>query len=326
MQALHTILPLSFTSGINLYLTVLAVGLSIRFGWVSDAPPGLQPLASTPVLITTAVLYVLEFFADKIQFVDNIWDIGHTFVRPAGAAILAVASVSGLIDPRLEIIAGLLAGMVALTSHSGKAGTRTAINMASPMENLTNVIVSLLEDALVALLVVIALMYPTIANIVTVLLLVLIAILVPPALRWSWFTLQAVGARLRALVRQIDQSEALPAEHAALLEQPPAISSRCQVQNLRGATGARGFLSLAGQSLCFTYSRRGEHHAWCLPTDQVNAVFIRERFLVIMLELLYHDEQRQRRLRFAFTRDRMPLVQQLVEQFHATRQHHETAD
>lgn len=315
-QAINSILPLAFTSGINLYLTVLVVGCSIRFGVVPEVPPSMQVLASTPVLAVTGVLYALEFFADKIPFVDNVWDIIHTFIRPIGAAILTVASLTGLVDPQTEIIAALVASVVALTSHSGKAGTRTAINLTSPVENITNVLVSLAEDALVAILVLLALMYPTIANAITIILLALILIFVPPALRWSWFTLHAIVARLRAFVQCVEQSEPLPPDHAALLPaHAPALTIRSQGQRIKRVHGRRGYLSLAGDGkrLWFTYRRRSTIEVWNLEMHRVISASVRQRLLLLILELVYNDEkQRTSVARFVFTKDRAPLVNQFV--------------
>jgi hypothetical protein len=314
LQAIQSILPLAFTSGVNLYLTVLVIGLSIRFGLVPDAPASMQVLASLPVLILAGVLYVLEFFADKIQFVDNVWDIIHTFVRPVGAFILSIASLTGMVDPQTEVLAALVASMVALTSHSGKAGTRTAINMTSPAENLTNIVVSLAEDVLVAALVLAALLYPTVANVVTIILLLLVIILVPQALRWSWFTLQAVVARLRAFVRPIAQSEQLPERHATLLPQQPSISVRCQTQHIKGAHGRRGYLSLVGEHLVFTSDRWRDTQAWQVPLQHIVTATVRQRLLVTAIDLVYEDARRKPvPARFIVLCDRMPLVEQIVD-------------
>ena len=84
IDALTRILGLGFVSGINLYATVLMVGLGIRYHWVEGLPPDLAVLAHPAVLTVAAVLYGLEFFADKIPVVSTIWDLIHTFVRPVG--------------------------------------------------------------------------------------------------------------------------------------------------------------------------------------------------------------------------------------------------
>jgi hypothetical protein len=316
LSALHSILPLAFTSGINLYLTVLVVGLSIRYGWVPDIPAGLQPLASLPMLITAGVFYVLEFFADKVPFVDNVWDLIHTVIRPLGAAALTVIGVAGLeLGPQIEFGMTLLAIVVALASHGGKAGTRTAVNMSSPLENLSNILISLLEDAGVAALVLLSLIYPAIANFITASLLVLIIVFVPLLLRWSWFTLRATLARLKAFVRQVDRSDILPPEHAALLDnRTPDMCTHSQAQGIRGASGRYGYLSLLGDTLAFTYNRWFRSQCWQLSLQRVEAIHIRERVLVTTLEIEYHDEREKiRQARFIFTKDRAPLVARMVQ-------------
>lgn len=151
MEAIATlgaVLGLGFVSGIRLYSTILAIGLGIRFGFL-DVPSGLahlEVLASTPVLAVAAVVYTVEFVADKIPIVDNIWDMIHTFIRPVGAAVVGGTAV-GPIDPGVKLAVALMCGFVALSSHSAKATTRVAVNH-SP-EPFTNAGISLAEDGLV---------------------------------------------------------------------------------------------------------------------------------------------------------------------------------
>lgn len=327
LQALSTILPLALTSGINLYLTILVVGLSIRLGWVPDAPAGLHVLATLPVLIVAGVFYVIEFFADKIAFVDNLWDLIHTFIRPVGAIVIATAGLSGIdpaivdatasvtgVDPAAGIFAALMAGVVALIAHGGKAGTRTVVNVASPAETLTNIAISLIEDLAVALLVFLALRYPTTANVISVIILVIIIIFVPQLLRWAWFTLKAIWAWLRSFVQPLRQSEQLPPTHAALLhDQSPDLAAHCQAQNIRPARGRWGYAALLDDTLFFTYDHWFRSRAWHIGVDQITSAGLRRRPLVDVLEVHYHDEQhRPGTARFAFTRDRRPLVEQFV--------------
>lgn len=148
LAVLGTLLGLGLVSGIRLYSTVLAVGLGIRFGFL-DVPPalaGLQVLAETPVLIVAGVVYAVEFLADKIPFVDSLWDLVHTFIRPVGAAVLA-ATALGPVDPAVKTIVVLACGFVAFSGHSAKAGTRAFVNQ-SP-EPFSNIGLSLGEDVLV---------------------------------------------------------------------------------------------------------------------------------------------------------------------------------
>lgn len=144
---LGSLLGLGLSSGVRLYATVLAVGLGIRFGWfhLNPALQHLDFLAQDWILIAAGVAYLLEFLADKIPYVDTAWDTVHTLIRPIGAAMLGAAAV-GNFDPPVQAVVAILCGGVALTGHSTKAGTRLMVN-ASP-EPVTNVVVSLTEDAL----------------------------------------------------------------------------------------------------------------------------------------------------------------------------------
>ena len=92
LTSLAGLLGLSFASGVNLYAAVLVVGLGLRYQLLSGLPAELEPLAHPAVLITAAVMYGAEFFADKIPFVSAIWDSVHTFVRPLGAVVLALTA------------------------------------------------------------------------------------------------------------------------------------------------------------------------------------------------------------------------------------------
>jgi hypothetical protein len=172
MTALETLglaLGTSFASGINLYATVAALGLLHRFE-VFQLPESLEVLANPWVVGVAIALYLIEFVADKVPYVDSVWDVIHTFIRPAAAAVLAYGAFANLPDS-YRIIAALLAGGVALTSHGSKASTRAAVN-ASP-EPLSNWILSLLEDGLAFLLTWLAATHPYLTmGVVTILLVI----------------------------------------------------------------------------------------------------------------------------------------------------------
>ena len=115
-------LGLSFAAGVNLYATVAILGLAARYGWV-DLPPQFQTF-NNPVIIGTAlVLYLVEFFADKIPYFDTLWDILHTAIRPLGGALIAITTL-GDASPGVEGLAALLGGTVAAGSHLTKTSTR----------------------------------------------------------------------------------------------------------------------------------------------------------------------------------------------------------
>ncbi len=133
----------AWLSGINLYVTVLTLGLLQRFHLV-QLPGDLGYLSHTWILSVAGVLYAMQFIADKIPAVDSVWDMIHTFIRvPAGAVLAATAFAH--FDPTVRFIALLLGGGIALSSHGTKTATRLAAN-ASP-EPFSNVILSFVGDA-----------------------------------------------------------------------------------------------------------------------------------------------------------------------------------
>ena len=134
----------AWLSGINLYATVLTLGLLQRFQ-VVHLPGDLNVLQQWWIIILAGVLYLIEFAADKIPIVDSIWDAVHTFIRVPAGAILA-ASAFTQFDPSIRWVALLAGGGVALSSHGAKAATRLAAN-ASP-EPFSNVALSVIEDVI----------------------------------------------------------------------------------------------------------------------------------------------------------------------------------
>jgi Domain of unknown function (DUF4126) len=143
-QTLSLALGAGFSSGLNLYAAVATLGLLQRFGMI-HLPASLQVLSHPWVLGIAISMYLVEFFADKVPYVDTLWDAIHTFIRPPAAAILAYAAASGT-DAEWRWAAALLAGGVALTSHGTKASARVAVN-ASP-EPFSNWALSFGEDIL----------------------------------------------------------------------------------------------------------------------------------------------------------------------------------
>jgi len=148
LKLLGVALGLASLAGINLYLTVFVTGLSVHMGWVAlpASLNGLEVLGDPIIIGVAGFLYLVEFFADKVPWVDTAWDSVHTFIRPVGAAALAVAAI-GNAHPVFEIVAALLAGGMALTSHVAKSGTRLVAN-TSP-EPVSNIGLSLAEDGVV---------------------------------------------------------------------------------------------------------------------------------------------------------------------------------
>lgn len=145
LAAIAIALGAGWASGLNAYAAVLVLGAAQRLGLVA-LPQDLQVLASPWVLGVAAILFALNFFADKIPYVDSINDALQTFVRIPAGALLAYGAAGGL-SPEVAIIAGLLGGTLAAGTHVAKTGSRALIN-TSP-EPFTNVLASLGEDVTV---------------------------------------------------------------------------------------------------------------------------------------------------------------------------------
>jgi Domain of unknown function (DUF4126) len=175
------LLPLAFTSGwtsgINAYATVLLLGLLGRFAGIEEIPIGLQ---RTDVLIAAGVLTVIEFVADKIPYVDSIWDGISTLVRPVAGAVIGVLLAGGSGD-LVTLALASVGGVTALVSHLVKASLRLAIN-TSP-EPASNIGASLAGDVSVAGVTAFAVLYPVIAA-------VLVAVLLAVGV---WLTFAVMG-------------------------------------------------------------------------------------------------------------------------------------
>jgi Na+-transporting NADH:ubiquinone oxidoreductase subunit NqrD len=175
----------SFAAGINLYATVAILGLASRFDWVA-LPPQFKVFDNDIIIAAAIVMYVIEFFADKIPWLDSIWDGVHSVIRPIGGALIAVATL-GQASPTVEALVALLGGTLAAGSHFSKAGTRVVAN-ASP-EPFTNWFLSISEDIFVIGLGMLALKYPVAAAVVVVIGVVLIAVFaawIVRAIRRRW--------------------------------------------------------------------------------------------------------------------------------------------
>lgn len=166
----------SLLAGWRLYLCVFATGLAMRFGWLAlpSHLHALDVLANLWVLGIAFVGLVAEFFADKVAWLDSAWDAVHSFIRPAGGALLALAIVDAQ-DPVWQAAAFLLGGGAALLSHSGKASGRAVVN-ASP-EPVSNIVVSTGEDVATGGLLFLVLANPAVAAAVAVIILVVSVLL-----------------------------------------------------------------------------------------------------------------------------------------------------
>ena len=164
-----------WAAGINLYLVTLMLGIAGRAGW-ADIP---EILTRLDVMIVAGILFLVEFVADKVPFLDSLWDTVHTFIRPLGAAAIG-AVIAGDSESIGAAVGAVVSGALALDAHSAKASTRLVAN-ASP-EPVSNVALSLSEDVGVALLVSLAVTYP----VVTVIVVAVLVIAATALTIWLW--------------------------------------------------------------------------------------------------------------------------------------------
>ena len=162
----------SLLAGWRLYLVTLAVGLAMKFGWLAlpQQLHSLDVLANNWIIGNAALGALAEFFADKIAWVDSLWDAIHSVVRPIGGALLSMAIIDGG-DPAWQVGSFLLGGGAALLAHAGKAGARALVN-ASP-EPFSNVVVSTGEDIATAGLLGLAIANPIAAALIALILVIL---------------------------------------------------------------------------------------------------------------------------------------------------------
>jgi hypothetical protein len=195
LQALSLAMGAAWASGINLYATVAALGIAGRTEMI-HLPPDLQVLTHPAVIVVACVMYLIEFFADKVPYVDNGWDVIHTFIRVPAGAILAARTL-GDVNPALELAAVLAGGTVAFAAHGTKMATRLAIN-TSP-EPFSNWFASIGEDLAVFGSIWMIFHYPLLMLIFIVCFLALIVWLIPKLLGMAKRGLQALRDRLRGI-------------------------------------------------------------------------------------------------------------------------------
>ena len=253
-------LGLACLAGVNLYLTVFVTGLAIHQHWIVLAPAyqSLAILGDPLILWISGTLYVLEFFADKVPWVDSAWDTVHTIIRPIGGALLAIR-VLGQTSPAFDVVVALVAGGASLVTHSAKASTRLVTN-ASP-EPFSNIGLSLFED--VAVVGGLALIHfnPALALGVFVLLLSIILYFAPKIFR-------AVRVKLWLIWKKLNG----PADREATSTLPTTLPSRYAFaftrENLLGETVAWAVPCIATRKPSRTIARRSFSSRRRLPSSR----------------------------------------------------------
>jgi hypothetical protein len=179
LQTLGLAFGAAWTSGINLYATVAALGLLQHYG-LARLPGGLHVLDSWIIIGVALLLYVVEFVADKIPYVDTVWDAVHTFIRVPAGALMAFAA-TGNLHPTVQVLALLLGGGLALSTHGTKATVRAAAN-ASP-EPVTNWTLSIIEDVVAIGSTVLMVINPVVILVVIAIFLLILAWILPKVVR-----------------------------------------------------------------------------------------------------------------------------------------------
>jgi len=210
IEALSLAMGTAWTSGINLYATVAALGIARQMELI-QLPQNLEVLAHPAVIAIACIMYFIEFFADKVPYLDSGWDALHTFIRVPAGAILAARAL-GNMNPALELAAMLAGGSIALAAHGAKATTRLAIN-ASP-EPFTNWTASVTEDIAVLGGIWMIFNHPIVMIVLVVAFIGLGVWIVPKIIRMAKRGFQALRDRMRG---------AKPDQTAPTNGSPPAV-------------------------------------------------------------------------------------------------------
>ena len=170
----------AWTSGVNLYATVAVLGLLQHYQLVGRLPGGLDALDNWWIIGIALALYAVEFVADKVPYVDSIWDAVHTFIRVPAGAVLALAATTDL-SPSIQIVALLVGGTLALSTHGTKATVRAAAN-TSP-EPFSNWTLSVVEDVFVIGASILTVLHPVVMLVVILIFLFVLAWILPKVVR-----------------------------------------------------------------------------------------------------------------------------------------------
>jgi hypothetical protein len=298
LELIGSTMGLGFLAGIRLYATVFALGLSIRHGWFHPGPgaTGLMVLAHPAVLIASGLACLVEFTADKIPWVDSLWDSFHTFVRPIGAVLLASAAL-GNFDPAVRATVMILCGGVALASTSSKASTRLAVNH-SP-EPFSNIALSLAEDALIPIGMWISLKHPEIAMALVSIFLGVFLWLAPKifrSVRLRWVALRVwLGSKPSGVIAQpvadvlppnanraldvvaanagpIPASYARRAQRTLGLSEPPEGIRAAATKTIDGMGNSLGYLAVGSDGLAFVGQRWFRKRVHCIRFADVDSI------------------------------------------------------
>lgn len=320
---LSVALGLACLAGINLYLTVFVTGLAIHQQWIVLAPnyQSLEILGQPWIIAIAGILYLLEFFADKIPWVDSAWDTVHTIIRPIGGALLAI-QVLGHHTPVLDALIVLLAGSTSLITHTAKASSRLVAN-SSP-EPVSNIGLSIAED--IAVFGGLALIHYN-----PVLAISIFALAIAAFLYFAPKVLRSMKAKIWLALHKLNAAADVRRPSALPIALPSRLAPIFSKQNLLGETIAWAVPCISGRgrripanlfgALVATneephkivFVARKNWKAFCQTIDLEGSTVAREpQFLSENLVIL-PSEGRGPKYSFLFTRSRGALVEQIAE-------------
>lgn len=296
LNLLGSTLGLGLVSGVRLYSAVLTIGLGIRLGLIHLHPSlsHLDILAHPIILTVAAAIYLVEFFADKIPWVDSLWDSIHTFIRPIGAAFIGATAV-GAVDPVAKTATALVCGSLALSGHSLKAGTRVLVNH-SP-EPFSNIGLSLAEDAFVVGGTWLSLAHPVFMFSVVVIFLILFLFLSPKIFRllrieingflglMEKFLAPPAGETTTALVDELPAGYQKYWHKKALPENPQCRILGFAGKGVKGLRYSMGYFCLAAPEAFFLTRRSFRFRMYPIALEAITAPAFKSKLLFDQLIL-----------------------------------------
>jgi hypothetical protein len=278
LSLLGSVMGLGLASGVRLYATMLAVGLGLRFG-IFDLHAGIERLrilSSDWVLAAVGLAYLIEFFADKVPWLDSLWDSIHTLIRPLGAAMMS-ATALGSFSPEARWALALASGGVAFAGHSTKAGTRLAANH-SP-EPFSNIFLSLFEDVLVFSGTWLAIQHP----------IAMLAIVVAFLAAFLWIgpkVFRLLKLESTALLCLIRGSGGEPQkDEYGKLGAPILVVRAAAGAGVRGLKNSTGWLGFGDEGLTFVARRWFRLKVHRIPVDAIAGSDFRKRILLDQLRI-----------------------------------------
>ena len=326
MERFHLLsiaLGLACLAGINLYLTVFITGLAINQHWIVLSPnyQSLEVLGHPWIVTIAGVLYFLEFFADKIPWVDTAWDAVHTVIRPIGGALLAL-QVLGHSTPTFDVLVVLLAGTTSLVSHTAKASSRLLAN-SSP-EPFSNIGLSIVEDLGVFGGLALIHYNPILALGIFALLLAAFLYFVPKVLR-------SMKARIWLVLTKLNGPADLRTATPLPIALPARLAPVFTKQNILGETIAWAVPCISGRgrrippnlfgALVATneephkivFVARKSGRGFCQTIDLEGSTVSREPQFLSENLVIFPTAGRGSKYTFLFTRSRAALVDQIAE-------------